>query len=320
MATALIFGIDGQDGSYLAEFLLAKGYRIIGWTPQKFPVNQANLAQIREQIELVQGSLLDAAEIETLFERFRPDEIYNLASPSFTAGSWEMIEQIGEVTALGAGRLLEGLRKTLPGARFFQASSSEIFGRPAETPQRETTPFNPRNPYGIAKTYAHWLTTCFREQYGLFAVSGILYNHESPRRGMQFVSRKVTDGAARISSGLAKELRLGNLDACRDWSYAGDVVRAMWMMLQADQPEDYVIGTGVVHSVKDLCETAFGRLGLDYQQYVIQDQDFFRPTEPVQLAADPRKIQRQLGWKAEVSFQEMIRMMVEADVKRLASH
>jgi GDPmannose 4,6-dehydratase len=316
--TALIFGIDGQDGSYLAEFLLEKSYQVIGWTPSGMPLNQVNLATTYDRIRLVQGSLMDPGSVADILVTFQPDEIYNLASPSFTAGSWAMLEPIGEITALGVARILEGIRLKLPRARFFQASSSEMFGNPHISPQNEDTPFNPRNPYGIAKTYAHWMTACFRENYGIYAVSGILFNHESPRRGLQFVSRKISDGAARIFLGLATELRLGNLEARRDWSFAGDVVRAMWLMLQADHPEDYVIGSGTVHSVMELCQVAFSHLGLDYRQYVRQDEQFYRPNEPVPLVANPLKAQERLGWRAEVTFEEMIRRMVEADVKKLS--
>lgn len=309
---ALIVGVNGQDGSYLAELLLEKNYTVAGWIPAAAPVSYENIERLLDRIDLVEGDLSDQSSLMGTLEETRPDEIYNLASPSFPAGSWSAPVQVGDIAGLGVTRLLEAMRRVTPQARFYQASTSEMFGVPVETPQNELTPFHPRNPYGIAKLYAHWSVVRYRERYGLHACCGILYNHESPRRGPEFVTRKIAQSAARIKHGLARELRLGDLEACRDWGFAGDHVRAMWLMLQAD-PSDYVIGTGSVHSVRDFCELAFGCLGLDYNDYVIQDPQLIRPPEAAQLVADPCKARHELGWEPSVSFEELVRMMVEAD-------
>ena len=297
MPTALITGITGQDGSYLAEFLLEKG--------------------IQDQLTLEQGDLHDQSSLVDLLERYRPDEIYNLAAQSFVPTSWNQPVLTGEVTALGVTRLLEAMRLVTPQARFYQASSSEMFGKVVEVPQNENTPFYPRSPYGVAKVYSHWITVNYRESYDLFAVSGILFNHESPRRGLEFVTHKITHGAARIKMGLADELRLGNLDSRRDWGYAGDYVRAMWMMLQRDEPEDFVVGTGETHSVREFCNIAFGYLDLDYKDYVVQDERFYRPAEVDLLVSDPARAETRLGWSRTVDFEGLIHMMVDSDLESL---
>lgn len=319
MNTTLIFGVDGQDGSYMADLLLSKGYHVIGWIPDGIPINVNNIQQIQDQMLLTKGSLLDQEELFRCIEEHRPDEIYNFASPSFPAGSWNSVIELSEVTALGVAHLLEAIRLTRPGTRYYQSSSSELFGIPVEVPQNEDTPFHPRNPYGVAKLYAHWLTINYRQQYGLFAVCGVAYNHESPRRGQGFVTQKIASGAARIKLGLAHELRLGNLDAQRDWGYAGDFIEAMWMTLQQEEPEDYVIATGKVHSVREFCEIAFGHLDLDYQDYVIQDPLFYRPAEVMQLVGDNSKIRKKLGWEPKTSFEQLIRMMVTAELQELSA-
>jgi len=316
---ALIFGADGQDGSYLAEFLLAKGYRVIGWIPEHVPVSQENIAHLGDQIELVKGNLCDQASLIRCLEETLPDEIYNLAAPSFPASSWDSTVIVGDIAGLGVARILEAMRQVVPEAHFYQASSSEIFGAPVEVPQTEATPFHPRNPYGIAKLYAHWITARYRDHYKLFAVSGILYNHESPRRGTQFVTRKITRKAAEIKLGLARDLPLGDLEACRDWGYAGDYVEAMWLMLQAPKAGSYVIGTGVVHSVRQFCDLAFGCLDLDYRQYVVQDLALVRAPEQAQLVADASKARRELHWEPKVSFEELVKMMVLSDYHALRS-
>ena len=319
MPTALITGAGGQDGSYLTEFLLGKGYRVIGTVPDDDPVNIDRLRHLLDKIEVIQDDLLDQERIEAIFRERRPDEVYNFAANSVLAASFEQPILATMVLAMGVTRILEAIRKITPKARFFQASSSEIFGKPAEVPQSETTPFHPRNPYGVSKVYGHLMTITYRENYGLFTCSGILYNHESPRRSPEFVTRKITRAAAMIKLGLAKELRLGNLDARRDWGFAGDYVRAMWLMLQQPRPDDYVIATGETHSVRDLCEEAFSRLGLDYREYVVQEAESFRPPETAQLVGNPAKAHRVLGWKREVSFRDLVRMMVDADLESLRS-
>jgi GDPmannose 4,6-dehydratase len=314
--TALITGITGQDGSYLAEFLLAKGYRVVGIVRRSSTTPYERIAHLIDKVELVSADLLDQTSLTDAVAEFKPDEIYNLAAQSFVQTSWTQPVLTGEFTALGVTRMLEAMKKAAPRARFYQASSSEQFGKVLETPQRETTPFYPRSPYGVAKVYAHWITVNYRESFGLYAVSGILFNHESPRRGLEFVTRKVTDGVARIKLGLQRELRLGNLDAHRDWGYAGDYVDAMWRMLQAPEPTDFVIGTGHTHSVRQLCELAFGHAGLDYRAHVVQDPRFLRPAEVDVLVADPSRARDQLGWTPRVTFRELVEMMVEADLAR----
>lgn len=318
MPVALITGITGQDGSYLAEFLLSKGYDVIGMVRRSSTVTFQRINQIQDNITIIQGDLHDQSSLVDLIERYRPDEVYNLAAQSFVPTSWNQPVLTGEVTALGVTRMLEAIRLVNPETRFYQASSSEMFGKVREVPQNEDTPFYPRSPYGVAKVYAHWITVNYRESYDLYAVSGILFNHESPRRGLEFVTRKITYGVARIKLGLTKELRLGNLDSRRDWGFAGDYVEAMWMMLQSDEPEDFVIGTGETHSVRKFCELAFNHVGLDYEEYVIQDQRFYRPAEVDLLVADPNKAVKQLQWNPKVKFEELIQLMVDADLKRLA--
>ena len=314
--TALITGITGQDGSYLAEFLLAKGYRVVGVVRRSSTTPYERIGHLVDRIELVSADLLDQTSLVDAFASVKPDEIYNLAAQSFVATSWTQPVLTGEFTALGVTRMLEAMKRACPKARFYQASSSEMFGMVQETPQSETTPFYPRSPYGVAKVYGHWITVNYRESFGLYAVSGILFNHESPRRGLEFVTRKVTDGVARIKLGLAKELRLGNLEAHRDWGYAADYVDAMWRMLQPDTPEDYVVGTGESRSVAELCETAFNAVGLAWRDYVRTDAAYLRPAEVDLLVADATKARRVLGWQPTVSFAEMVGMMVEADLAR----
>jgi len=316
MPTALITGITGQDGSYLAEFLLDKGYRVVGVVRRSSTTPYERIGHLVDRVELVSADLLDQTSLTDAVSETAPDEIYNLAAQSFVQTSWTQPVLTGEFTALGVTRMLEAMKKAAPKARFYQASSSEMFGKVHESPQRETTPFYPRSPYGVAKVYGHWITVNYRESFGLYAVSGILFNHESPRRGLEFVTRKVTDAVARIKLGRAKEVKLGNLDSRRDWGFAGDYVDAMWRMLQKDQPDDYVIGTGHTCSVRDLCETAFKCVGLDYREYVTQDPKYFRPAEVDLLVADPSKARDQLGWVPKVSFTELVEMMVEADLER----
>ena len=316
MPTALITGITGQDGSYLAEHLLAKGYRVIGIVRRSSTTPYDRIAHLVDRIELVSADLLDQTSLFDALEDTQPDEIYNLAAQSFVATSWTQPVLTGEFTALGVTRLLEAVKRAAPKARFYQASSSEQFGKVAETPQNETTPFYPRSPYGVAKVYGHWITVNYRESFGLYAVSGILFNHESPRRGLEFVTRKVTDAVARIKLGLATEVRLGNLDARRDWGYAGDYVDAMWRMLQQDACDDYVIGTGESWSVQQLCEEAFSYVGLDWKEHVKLDRKFVRPAEVDLLFADASKARRVLGWEPKVRFRELVRMMVDADLAR----
>ena len=316
MPTALITGITGQDGSYLAEFLLEKGYQVVGLVRRTSTVNFSRIGHIQDQIELISGDLLDQTSLTEVVGSFKPDEIYNLGAQSFVQTSWTQPVFTGQVTALGVTRMLDAIRAVNQKIRFYQASSSEMFGKVREVPQSETTPFHPRSPYGVAKVYGHWITINYRESYGMHANSGILFNHESPRRGLEFVTRKVTDGAARIKLGLADELRLGNLEARRDWGYAGDYIRAMWLMLQQDTPDDYVVATGETQSVRELCEAAFGYVDLDWQKYVVQDERFMRPAEVDLLVGDASKAERQLGWEPNVNFTELIHMMVEADLDR----
>ncbi|HET7632423.1 MAG TPA: GDP-mannose 4,6-dehydratase [Gemmatimonadaceae bacterium] len=318
MPTALISGITGQDGSYLAEFLLDRGYRVIGIVRRSSTTPYERIAHLVDRVELVPADLLDQTSLTDAVEACRPDEVYNLAAQSFVQTSWNQPVLTGEFTALGVTRMLEAVKKAAPKARFYQASSSEMFGKVVESPQKESTPFYPRSPYGVAKVYGHWITVNYRESFNLFAVSGILFNHESPRRGLEFVTRKVTDAAARIKLGLASEVALGNLDSRRDWGFAGDYVDAMWRMLQRDTPEDYVIGTGHTWSVRQLCEAAFGCVDLDYHDYVKQDPRYFRPAEVDLLVADPSKARRELDWEPKVGFEELIRMMVQADMDRHA--
>ncbi len=317
MPTALITGITGQDGSYLAEFLLGKGYQVVGMVRRTSTVNFERIRHIQKRLTLVSGDLLDQASLMAALQENRPQEVYNLAAQSFVPTSWSQPVFTGEVAALGVTRLLDAIRQVDPQIRFYQASSSEMFGRVREIPQRESTPFYPRSPYGVAKVYGHWITVNYRESYGLFACSGILFNHESPRRGLEFVTRKVTDGVARIKLGLEREVRLGNLDARRDWGYAGDYVRAMWLMLQQDQPDDYVVGTGQTHSVREWCQAAFGHVGLDYADYVKVDPRFMRPADVDLLVSDPTKARTALGWVPDVSFEKLVATMVDADLARL---
>jgi GDPmannose 4,6-dehydratase len=317
MSTALITGITGQDGSYLAEFLLEKGYDVIGVVRRTSHDSYERIGHLLDRLRVVPADLLDQHSLTTVIRDHRPDEIYNLAAQSFVPTSWSQPVLTGEFTALGVTRILEAIRLAHPTARFYQASSSEMFGKAQESPQGEQTPFYPRSPYGVAKVYGHWITVNYRESYGIYAVSGILFNHESPRRGLEFVTRKVSHGVARIKMGLAKEIRLGNLDARRDWGYAGDYVDVMWRMLQQSEPDNYVVGTGVMHSVRDLVETAFGHAGLDWQDFVKVDPSLVRPAEVEHLLADTRKADRVLGWKPTVSFEELVRMMVDADIAKL---
>ena len=318
MPKALITGVTGQDGSYLAELLLSKGYQVVGVVRRTSHHSYERIEHLLDRIEVVAADLLDQHSLTVVLQDTRPDEVYNLAAQSYVPTSWTQPVLTGEFTALGVTRILEAIRLVHPTARFYQASSSEMFGRVSETPQRETTSFYPRSPYGVAKVYGHWITVNYRESYNLFAVSGILFNHESPRRGIEFVTRKVTDGVARIKLGMAREIRLGNLDARRDWGFAGDYVEAMWRMLQQPQPQDYVVGTGVTHSVRELVEAAFGRVGLDWKKYVKTDPKYVRPAEVDLLQADPSKARRELGWSPGVSFPELVAMMVDADLERLS--
>jgi GDPmannose 4,6-dehydratase len=314
---ALITGVTGQDGSYLAELLLSKGYEVVGVVRRTSHHSYERIEHLLGRIEVVAADLLDQHSLTVVLQDTRPDEVYNLAAQSYVPTSWTQPVLTGEFTALGVTRILEAVRLVHPSARFYQASSSEMFGRVTETPQSETTKFYPRSPYGVAKVYGHWITVNYRESYNLFAVSGILFNHESPRRGIEFVTRKVTDGVARIKLGLARELRLGNLEARRDWGFAGDYVDAMWRMLQQPAPEDFVIGTGRTHSVGELVEAAFGHAGLDWRKHVVTDPKYIRPAEVDLLQADPSKAQRELGWTPTVGFHELVAMMVDADLTRL---
>lgn len=311
---ALITGITGQDGSYLAEFLLEQGYEVIGMIRRSSTVNFERIHHIQERLTLVSGDLLDQASMIDLLNEHRPNEVYNLAAQSFVQTSWSQPVFTGEVTALGVTRLLDAVRLVDPGIRFYQASSSEMFGKVREIPQNEETSFYPRSPYGVAKVYGHWITVNYRESYNLFAVSGIVFNHESPRRGHEFVTRKIARAAARIKLGLERQLPLGNLDAQRDWGYAPDYVRGMWLMLQQDAPEDYVLATGRTHTVGRFAELAFEAVGLDYRDYIVQDPRFMRPADVDLLVGDPSKARQKLGWEAKTSFEELVRLMVEAEL------
>lgn len=315
MPKALITGITGQDGSYLAEFLLEQGYEIVGMVRRSSTINFHRIAQIQDRIKLAQGDLLDQVSMIHVLEEHRPDEVYNLAAQSFVQTSWSQPVFTGEATALGVTRMLDAIRIVDPGIRFYQASSSEMFGKVVTVPQNETTPFYPRSPYGVAKVYGHWITVNYRESYNLHAVSGILFNHESPRRGLEFVTRKISHGVAKIKMGLDDELRLGNLDARRDWGYAGDYVRAMWLIVQNDVPQDYVIATGETHSVEEFLELAFGHVNLDWRDYVVQDSRYMRPAEVDLLVGDASKAGKDLGWEPKVTFKELVQLMVDADLK-----
>jgi GDPmannose 4,6-dehydratase len=317
MKTALITGITGQDGSYLAELLLDKGYAVHGVVRRSSTEAFERIGHLRDRIVLHQADLNDLASLVEVVQSVRPTEVYNLAAQSFVPTSWKQPLLTTDVTATGVTRMLEAIRLVDPkGVRFYQASSSEMFGKVRETPQHESTPFYPRSPYGVAKVYGHFITVNYRESYGMYCVSGILFNHESPRRGREFVTRKVTDAAARIKLGLQKELRIGNLEARRDWGFAGDYVRAMWMMLQQDKPDDYVIASGKTHTVRELIEIAFNHVGLDWRKHVVEDPAFVRPAEVDLLLGDPSKAKRALGWEPKVNFRQLIEMMVEADLKR----
>jgi GDPmannose 4,6-dehydratase len=312
--TALITGITGQDGSYLAEFLLSQGYNVVGMVRRTSTINFDRLAHFQDQITIVQGDLLDQMSLIGILQAHQPDEVYNLAAQSFVPTSWEQPVLTGEFTALGVTRILDAIRIVNPAIRFYQASSSEMFGKVQAVPQNETTPFYPRSPYGVAKVYGHWITVNYRESYDLFACSGILFNHESPRRGVEFVTHKVTLAAARIKMGVQEKVHLGNLDSRRDWGYAGDYVRAMWLMLQQDEPDDYVIATGETHSVRELCQLAFSYVNLNWEDHVVVDQRFYRPAEVDLLIGDPSKAGAKLGWEPTVTFEALVRMMVEADL------
>jgi GDPmannose 4,6-dehydratase len=315
---ALVTGVTGQDGSYLAEFLLEKGYEVMGMVRRSSTVNFGRIEHIQDEMTLVSGDLMDQISLIHLIDTYRPHEVYNLAAQSFVPTSWEQPVLTGDVTALGVTRLLDAIRLIDPDIRFYQASSSEMFGKVREVPQTEETPFYPRSPYGVAKVYGHWITVNYRESYNLYACSGICFNHESPRRGHEFVTRKVARGAARIKCGLQQELRLGNMDAQRDWGYAPDYVRGMWMMLQQDEAQDYVLATGRTHTIQRLVELAFETVGLDHEEYVVQDPRFMRPAEVDLLVGDPQKAREQLGWEAETPFEELVRIMVEAELAQIS--
>jgi GDPmannose 4,6-dehydratase len=317
MPTAIVTGVTGQDGSYLADFLLARGYQVVGMVRRSSTVTFGRIEHIQDDIEIIQGDLHDQSSLVSVIEEYYPDEVYNLAAQSFVPTSWKQPVLTGEVTALGVTRMLEAIRLVKPDTRFYQASSSEMFGKVREVPQTEATPFYPRSPYGVAKVYGHWITVNYRESYNLFACSGILFNHESPRRGFEFVTRKITHGVARIKLGLADELHLGNLDARRDWGFAGDYVEAMWLMLQQEQPDDYVVCTGTTHSVREFCEAAFSHVGLNYKDYVVQDPRFYRPAEVDLLVGNPQKAREKMGWQPKISFEKLIQMMVDADLQML---
>jgi GDPmannose 4,6-dehydratase len=312
---ALITGITGQDGSYLAEFLLLKDYEVYGMVRRSSTINYERISHIQDRLKLMPGDLLDQNSLIEALKISEPDEVYNLGAQSFVPTSWNQPVLTGEFTALGVTRMLEAIRTVNPKIRFYQASSSEMFGKIQETPQNEKTPFYPRSPYGVAKVYGHWITVNYRESYGIFCCSGILFNHESPRRGWEFVSRKVTSAAAKIKLGLQKELRMGNLDAHRDWGFAGDYVEAMWLMLQQDEPEDFVIATGISHSVQDLIQAAFDHLGLDWEEYVKIDPKLLRPAEVDYLVGDAKKAKAKLGWQPKVTFEELIKMMTDSDLQ-----
>lgn len=317
MPRALITGITGQDGSYLAEFLLSKGYDVVGMVRRSSTVTYERISEFQDDVTIIQGDLHDQSSLMDVMEQYHPSEVYNLAAQSFVPTSFSQPVLTGEVTALGVTRMLEAVRLVDNKSRYYQASTSEMFGKVREVPQTENTPFHPRSPYGVAKVYGHWITVNYRESYDMYAVSGILFNHESPRRGREFVTRKITHGVARIKHGLAGEISLGNLDAQRDWGFAGDYVEAMWLMLQQDTPEDYVVGMGETHSVREFCQVAFDHVGLDYQDYVKVDPRYFRPAEVDLLVSDPSKAHRQLGWSPKVSFEGLVRMMVDSDLQRV---
>jgi len=313
--SALITGVTGQDGSYLAELLLEKGYEVFGLVQRSATDQFENIRHLLQDIRIVTGDLADSSSLIRAMQQSQPDEVYNLAAQSFVHSSWEIPELTGDITGVGVTRMLEAMRMVRPDAKFYQASSSEMFGKVVETPQKETTPFYPRSPYGVAKVYGHWSTINYRESHNLFACSGILFNHESPRRGREFVTRKIAMGAASIKLGSAKDLHLGNLDSKRDWGFAGDYVKAMWLMLQQEKPKDYVVGTGETHSVEEFVEAAFKHVGLNWKDYVVQDKQFMRPAEVDFLLADPSLAEKELGWKREVSFPELVSMMVESELK-----
>ncbi|MCB9156658.1 MAG: GDP-mannose 4,6-dehydratase [Caldilineaceae bacterium] len=317
MPTALITGVTGQDGSYLAELLLEQGYTVIGMVRRTSTINFDRLTHIQDKIEIVQGDLLDQMSLIGILQDYRPQEVYNLAAQSFVPTSFTQPVLTGEFTALGVTRMLDAIRLVDPTIRFYQASSSEMFGKVVEVPQRESTPFYPRSPYGVAKVYGHWITVNYRESYDMFACSGILFNHESPRRGLEFVTHKITNAVAKIKLGLASELRLGNLDARRDWGYAADYVRAMWLMLQQDAPDDYVVATGETHSVEEFVSEAFSYLDMDWRDYVVQDPRYYRPAEVDLLVGDPEKAGRVLGWEPTVDFRQLVQLMVDADLAEL---
>lgn len=315
--TALITGITGQDGSYLAELLLSKGYRVYGFVRRTSTINIVNIEHLLNDVELISGDLLDSGSIYRALQKANPDEVYNLAAQSFVSASWDQPVLTGEITAIGVTNLLECIRNYNPAIRFYQASSSEMFGKVQEIPQTEKTPFYPRSPYGVAKLYGHWITVNYRESYEMFTCSGILFNHESPRRGLEFVTRKITDAVARIKLGMQNELRLGNLDAKRDWGFAGDYVKAMWMMMQQDEPDNFVVATGETHSVGEFAKIAFECAGLNYEDYVVVDPKFVRPAEVDLLLGNPEKAKNMLGWQPEVSFRQLVEMMVESDLNSL---
>lgn len=320
MPTALITGVTGQDGSYLAELLLEQGYKVVGMVRRTSTINFERLKHIQSKLEIVQGDLLDQMSLIAILQEHQPEEVYNLAAQSFVPTSFSQPVLTGEFTALGVTRMLEAIRFVDPKIRFYQASSSEMFGKVVEVPQRETTPFYPRSPYGVAKVYGHWITVNYRESYNLYGCSGILFNHESPRRGLEFVTHKITDAVVKIKLGLAHELRLGNLEARRDWGYAGDYVRAMWLMLQQDGPDDYVVATGETHSVEEFVNEAFSYLDLDWKEYVVQDPKYYRPAEVDLLVGDPAKAGQKLGWEPSVDFRQLVRLMVDADMQTLAGN
>lgn len=317
LSRAMIFGINGQDGSYLAELLLEKNFEVIGWIPDNIKIDLDNIRGIKDQIILIDGNLSDQDSINRYIEKFKPDHIYNLASPSSPYASWNSILGVADIAALGAARILEAIRVFNPHARYYQASSSELFGDPLQVPQNEETPFHPRNPYGISKLYAHWLTVRYRQQFGIYTVSGILFNHESPRRSIEFVTRKITSSAAKIKLGIENKIKLGDLQARRDWGFAADYTKAMYLMMTQDNPQDFVIGTGQTHSVEEFCALAFRFLDLDYHEFLVQDQEFIRPPEAKQLVADASKASKLLGWHPEVSFEELVNIMVKSDLGKL---
>jgi len=316
MPTAIITGITGQDGSYLAELLLSKGYQVVGMVRRSSTVNFERIEHLLDNITVLQGDLQDQGSLLSMLEEYKPEEVYNLAAQSFVPTSWGQPALTGDVTGLGVTRMLEAIRFVNPKIRFYQASSSEMFGKVLEVPQKEDTPFYPRSPYGVAKVYGHWITINYRESFDIFATSGILFNHESPRRGLEFVTRKISNGVAMIKHGKAKELRLGNLESQRDWGFAGDYVRAMWLMLQQNEPDNYVIGTGETHAVREFCEIAFSHVGLDYKDYVVVDERFYRPAEVDLLISDPSKARQQLKWNPEITFKQLVTMMVDNDMAR----